>query len=316
MKKLLLRLSTAIFFLVAFCLAGCAGMNATFDKIKNNIANLREEKPPITTSIEQMPVDAKAITRAIYKNATMADRDAGMRNVNFANVAVAQFRPYQRILNNFGLAEAHLYEYGDSHIRGTLFLEDALGRRSSLSYDAKYRNVGKTITVDTIELSPDYSRVPESVMFVIPADRFPHNTADLPSTLTGMLELAVSRAVNPMRLETELYDVREYVVLACLLDRISPSAKFDFMVAEESASYGGYKESTQYMDFDGWRIALLSGKFRLVGEPAGSAATRDDTGKSQLYFKAIYTPGKEAGFIRIPKMVGLYCVGGSKGSSH
>ncbi len=244
----------------------------------------------------------------------MADRDAGMHNVNFAGAGASQFRPYQSILNNFGIVEAHLYEYGDSHVKGTLFLEDAMGRRSSLTYNAEYRKVGDSITVDTIEVSPDYSRVPESVMFVIPADQFPQNPADLPSTFTGMLELATSRAVNPVRPEKGLYDVREYVVLAFLLDRISPSAKFDFMVAEEPASYGGYKKSTRYMDFDGWRIALLSGKFRLFGKSTGSVITRDgDVEKSQLYFKAIYTPGKEAGFIRIPKMVGLYYVGGPKG---
>ena len=314
MTQQLVRILTAVFCIIALCLTGCAGMNATFDKIKDNIAGLRAEKPPIATSLEQMPVDAGAITHAIYKNITLVHDDAGAIRVNFTGAAISQLPSDHRVLRNFRLSEAHLYEHEPSHIKGTLFLEDAIGRRSSVSYEAEYRRTGDTITVETIDVNPIYSRVPEPVMFVVPAHRISPDRDGLPSTFTGMLEFAASRAVNPTQREAGFDGVREYVVMVFLLDRISPSAKFDFMVAEESASYGGYKESTRYMDFDGWRIALLSGKLRLVGDAASPMTTLGGhEGESRLYFKAIYIPGREAGFIRIPKMVGLYCMGGPQG---
>ncbi|HPA15957.1 MAG TPA: hypothetical protein PKV75_11910 [Desulfobacterales bacterium] len=314
MTQQLLRLLTAVILPAALCFAGCAGMNNTFDGIKKNIADLRREKPPIATSLKQMPEDARAITCAIYKNITMVHHDGDLMPVNFTGTAMSQFSSDQKVLQNFTLTGAHLYEHEPSHIKGALFLEDAVGRRSSLSYDATYQRTGENIIIDTIELTPIYSPDPEPVLLVVPADRIPSNPADLPSSHTGMLQFAAVRAVNPTQPEDGFYGIREYVVMAFFLDRISPTAKFDLKVSKESVTYEGYNKATRYMDFDGWRLALLSGKFRLFADPAHSVTTPGgDEGETRLYFKAIYTPGKESGLIRISRMVGVFCAGGPQG---
>lgn len=157
MTQQLLRLLTAVILPAALCFAGCAGMNNTFDGIKKNIADLRREKPPIATSLKQMPEDARAITCAIYKNITMVHHDGDLMPVNFTGTAMSQFSSDQKVLQNFTLTGAHLYEHEPSHIKGALFLEDAVGRRSSLSYDATYQRTGENIIIDTIELTPIYS---------------------------------------------------------------------------------------------------------------------------------------------------------------
>lgn len=192
-------------------------MNNTFDGIKKNIADLRREKPPIATSLKQMPEDARAITCAIYKNITMVHHDGDLMPVNFTGTAMSQFSSDQKVLQNFTLTGAHLYEHEPSHIKGALFLEDAVGRRSSLSYDATYQRTGENIIIDTIELTPIYSPDPEPVLLVVPADRIPSNPADLPSSHTGMLQFAAVRAVNPTQPEDGFYGIREYVVMAFFL---------------------------------------------------------------------------------------------------
>jgi hypothetical protein len=51
-----------------------------------------------------------------------------------------------------------------------------------------------------------------------------------------------------------------------------------------------------YLDFNGWRVGLMAGRFPLMNSGAGE----------ELYLKALYIPGKEGGFFRTASMVGLY----------
>ena len=56
------------------------------------------------------------------------------------------------------------------------------------------------------------------------------------------------------------------------------------------------------MDFNGWRVALLPGRFVLF----------NDSEDAPLFVKAVFTPGKEASPLsRSPRVIGLFCLDGS-----
>ena len=93
--------------------------------------------------------------------------------------------------------------------------------------------------------------------------------------------------------------------MVVLLDQISPSSKLEVKISDDPDSIYGYKESTKYIDMNGWRVALLAGRLILF----------DNGDEPDLFVKAVFTPGKEAGFIRTPKLVGLYCLNDPKGPS-
>ncbi|MFO8166214.1 MAG: hypothetical protein R6T98_16965 [Desulfatiglandales bacterium] len=86
------------------------------------------------------------------------------------------------------------------------------------------------------------------------------------------------------------------------LDQISPASNLDVTISDDSASIYGYKCSTKYIYFNGWRVALLPGQFTLF----------DSGEKSDLFVKVVFTPGKKAGFIRPSNLVRLFCLNEEK----
>ena len=58
----------------------------------------------------------------------------------------------------------------------------------------------------------------------------------------------------------------------------------------------GYAKDSRYVDYNGWRVGLVS----------GCLALKNPKTESSLYLKAVYTPGKEAGLFKSAKLVGVY----------
>ena len=88
----------------------------------------------------------------------------------------------------------------------------------------------------------------------------------------------------------------EYAVFIFLLDRISPSAKLEVNVSTDKTSVYGYNKATQYLDFNGWRVGILTGQFSLSDQA------------EPLYVKAVFMPGKEVGKIKQSRLIGRYTI--------
>ena len=77
------------------------------------------------------------------------------------------------------------------------------------------------------------------------------------------------------------------------MDRVSPTADSELKISQEDISNFGYKDSSKYIDINGWRIGILPGKFNLA--------------VSDWFIKVTFTPGEEmGGGSRFTRLVGLF----------
>ena len=261
---------------------------------------------PIATSLDQMPGDIATVVTAIQQRIIGYDVDRAS-NVRFANETASAFAETWSFLRGFAPAGTQLYTYetvtDDPAAKtgcGRLDFEGPLGRRASALYETRFRPSADDLMVEENQVNPVYSDFPEPIMFVVPADVLP---TTYPGNYPELLEFVGERAVNPLTPESISPEKSEYTIFVFLLDRISPSSKLEVKISNEKTGIRGYKESTMYIDFNGWRVALLSGRFTLF----------DPEGTNPLYVKAILTPGQQARTkSRAPKPIGLFCLDGSR----
>jgi hypothetical protein len=289
---------------------GCADMAGQLDKFGKKLSTIGRAKPsePIATSLEQMPDDAATVTVAI-RNRLMVPPRGVHPNATFAGGIGEKIKPLWVAADGFVPAGARLYVHQagteDPSVRtavGRLDFKGPFGRRPSVRYEAHYRTAGGAVTIDEVEVQPVFSELPESMLFVVPAKA---TQTALPDTFGELLAYVGERAVPFAQRQPAPAEKNEYVIFVFLLDQVSPSAKLEVKISDDPESMYGYKESTKYIDMNGWRVALLSGRFILF----------DNGEEPDLFVKAVFTPGKEAGFIRTPKLVGLYCLNEAKGQS-
>ena len=264
---------------------------------------------PIATSLEQMPNDASMMARAIQERMTMTGQEQ-VQNVRFTGETGATLSQTWSFMKGFVHTDAQLYEYqaaadtpSAKTASGRLDFEGPLGRRASALYHTSYRLSGINLVVEEARVEPIYSNFPEPMMFVIHAEELPKETGAYPGTYTGLLHFASEHAVNPSKPESISLEKEEYVIFVFLLDRISPSSKLEIKVSDEKNGIRGYTKSTKYIDFNGWRVALLYGRFIMF----------DNRGTQPLYVKAVFIPGREvAALSRSPKLVGLFYLDGTR----
>ena len=150
-------------------------------------------------------------------------------------------------------------------------------------------------------MEPLYSTKPEPVMFIVPAASLPKSANLFSDSYMELFKFAGEKAISPSSQEIiaeKTEEDMENAVFVFLLDRISPSAKLQVKVSTNKTSVYGYKKATRYLDFNGWRVGVLSGKFSLSG-----------LGQEEpLYIKAVFTPGKEVGKMRPPRLIGRYAI--------
>ena len=138
-------------------------------------------------------------------------------------------------------------------------------------------------------------------MFVVPANRLPANPNSYPSTYGGLLEFVGAQAIPSTKPTTVSMEAKDYVIFVFFRDPVSPTANLHVKVSDNPTGIYGYHKSTRYLNFDGYRVAQLAGRFTLFG----------DSTLPPLYVKAVFTSGEEVGFLRrSPQLVGLYNICG------
>ena len=289
---------------------GCADLAGQLDQFGKKLTTIGKAKlpEPIATSLDQMPDDATTVTVAI-RNRLMVPPRRVHPNATFAGGIGEKIKSLWSTEDRFVPAGVRLYVHQasteDPSVRtavGRLDFKGPFGRRASVRYEAHYRTAGGAVTIDDVEVQPVFSDLPQPMLFVVPANAI--QTA-LPDTFGELLAYVGERAVPFTQRRTAPPENKEYVIVVVLLDQISPSAKLEVKISDDPESIYGYKESTKYIDFNGWRVALLAGHFILF----------DNGEEPDLFVKTVFTPGKEAGFIRMPKLVGLYGLNEPKGRS-
>jgi hypothetical protein len=140
------------------------------------------------------------------------------------------------------------------------------------------------------------------MMFVVPIEALSQGMGGYSETYAALLQFVGERAIDPEKSESFPMEKRDYVIFVFLRDRISPSSKLEVKISGEKAGTRGYKDSTSYIDFDGWRVALLPGRLTLF----------DNSGTAPLHLKTVFTPGAEVPSLRrAPTVVGLFHLDGT-----
>jgi hypothetical protein len=310
MRNHVSRFSVAFIATFVLVVGGCADMAGQLDQFGKKLSTIGRGTPsePIATSLEQMPDDAAAVTAAI-RNRIMVPPRGAHPNATFAAGVGEKIKPLWFAADGFVPAGVRLYVHeasaDDPSVRtsvGRLDFKGPFGRRASVRYEAHCRTAGGGVTIDDVEVQPIFSNLPEPMLFVLPANAM--QTA-IPDTFGELLAYVGERAVPFTQRQSAPLENKEYVIVVVLLDQISPSAKLEVKISDDPERIYGYKESTKYIDMNGWRVALLAGRFILF----------DNGEEPDLFVKAVFTPGKEAGSIRTPKLVGLYCLNEPKSPS-
>jgi len=310
MYRFLTKCRFAVLAVTVLFAGGCADLAGRLDQFEKKLTTMGSVKlpEPIATSLDQMPEDAAMVAAAIQKRMIGAGQEQ-VQEVKFGGNAGAEITQPWSTEEDFVPSGAQLYlneptadDPSEKNTSGRLDFEGALGRRASVRYDARYRSSEHGRIIQETRVTPIYSYFPEPILFVVPAQAL---STPYPDRYGELFQYVGERAVNYAQPESVVLEKKEYVIFVFFLDRISPASKLEVKISDKSTDIYGYKDSTKYIDFNGWRVALLAGRFILF----------DNGEEPDLFVKAVFTPGKEVGFIRPSKLVGLYCLNEPKGPS-
>lgn len=297
----LLKYRYVIPVVMIFLVFGCAGMQEQLKNFKQKMSQMGQINlpDPIAVSLDKMPEDAAIVTTAIHNRIMMTDQ-YGSNHVRFEkDIDAGSFLIGKEL--KFSGAELYIYQtekssLSEKTIAGKIDFEGPLGRRASALFLSRFRAAKNEIVIKEARVEPLYSTKPEPVMFIVPAASLPKSANLFPDSYMELFKLSGNKAVSPSSEKTE--ENMEYAVFVFLLDRISPSAELQVKVSADKTSVYGYKKATRYLDFNGWRVGILTGQFCLSGR--GQA--------EPLYIKAVFMPGKEVGKIRSPRLIGRYAI--------
>jgi len=270
-----------------FSLTGCNKNIQTLTQIGSaNASNTADTRTTYLPN-QSIPADIKLVSAAVGVSAYGENPE----KVSGVSLEQAIEQPCKRLVpSTFFLAHHKILQYGQSTkfhqsmtLSGSLDFQDIMGRRMILLYDAIYRIGQKGVTISrcrTTSIFPASQDSPEVVAFTVPAKKMPKKTREVFSSFKKLYQFAAKNAIpmgKPKRLPG---GDNMYCVFAFVLDRVSPTSSIKFMVDDTKTKLRGYSDASRYYDYDGWRVALLPGTFKLIDE-------------KPLYFKLSYKPGDE-----------------------
>jgi len=304
----LLKYRYVILAVMIFLFFGCAGMQEQFKKLKQKMEQMGQINlpDPIADSMDKMPKDTAMVISAIHNKIVMAD-GYKPENIKFEkNIDAGSFLIGKEL--KFSGTELYIYQTqktnpSEKAIAGKINFEGPLGRKTSALFLSRFKSVKKEIVIQETRVEPLYSTQPEPVMFIVPAASLPESANLFPDSYMTLYQFAGKKSVHPSSKEViseETEENPEYAVFVFLMDRISPSAKLEVKVSADKTSVYGYKKATRYLDFNGWRVGILTGQFSFSSQT------------EPLFIKAVFVPGKEVGKIRPAKLIGRYAINKAK----
>lgn len=236
---------------------------------------------------QSIPADIKLVSAAVGVSAYGENPE----KISGVKLERAIEQPCRKLVPpTFFLAHHKILLYGQSTkfhksmtLSGSLDFQDVMGRRMILLYDATYRIRQKGVTIfqcGITSIFPASQDSPEVIAFTVPANKMPKKTREIFSSFKKLYRFVAKNAIPMGKPESLPGGDNMYCVFAFVLDRISPTSSIKFMVDDTKTKSKGYSDASRYYDYDGWRVALLPGTFKLIDE-------------KPLYFKLSYRPGDE-----------------------
>ncbi len=253
---------------------------------------------PVAASLDEMPPDAAKVTRAIGNRLGGYAMPPDVRLDRAVNQTLAS----RNVLEpGFQVKSACLSTYATTgsasrQAAGRMELCDGLGRSAAVAFETAYAIQDDHTVINTVTIRPLFDTTPATVCFVVPAESADLKAAGSSPNFAALYNYLGQRALDP---QTVIPGERKnYLLAVFFLNRMSPSAKATVAVSDSPSGIQGYSKDSRYMDYNGWRVGLLS----------GNMALKNPKTESSVYLKAVYTPGKEAGFLRMAKLAGVYAM--------
>jgi hypothetical protein len=244
----------------------------------------------LSMTMDQIPADARIAAAGVnylVHNATppadlgfLLEDDAAL-SVNGGGMAYKGFEPSgQRLF----LYSPSVEDPDRIQAGGVIDLVDAYRRTARVKYSAAYRRDGKGIRIQSLTVAPYYATDQITELFLVPADMFPQDLGGIKPTWENLYLLVRGLNASAAAAYSDGSEKRDYLLFAFFRDHAAPSAEVKLMVANKMTSdygWGWCSSGVSVFDFQGWRVAMVSGTF-----PAMPA--------SPFYVKAYFRPGSEA----------------------
>ncbi|MDP6428468.1 MAG: hypothetical protein QF393_10665 [Rhodospirillales bacterium] len=267
-RRQISRLKSLLAVFALLTLGACA---AGYNIPKSNV-NLADGFPP----------DAEAVASAIVEMLSGRNPSDTLR-VRLAPGAGSGATDDSMDYRGFKLTGHSLIRHGSREqspgkiiAAGVLKLTDSDFRRTSVIYRAEYGFVGDEIVISDIESATLFSIKPEAELFAVPRASMGPFAALSAASFDKLLKTVRAKRILP---DAGVRGDKDYLIFVFLRDRISPSSKLEVKISDTLLNKFGYKDSSTYRDYNGWRIGVLQGTFDVTYEG--------------LYIKAVFNPGGE-----------------------
>lgn len=285
----------------AVCLALILSVTVSFYGCKTSGLSLKKPgmaSEIIADSLSNMPEDAARVVRAAA--GLLAGKPLSS-SVSFPGEISGKILDAGIVEAGFTLTGCKLYQYdtpknsSDRRIMAVLDFENPLGRHCRGELKADYQVEAGAIHVESASCDPVFETIPKTLCFVLPANEVPCTRETLPTSFEALYQTVAQKAVVPTD-STLSNREQDWGMVVFFMDRISPSARVRLGVSASDKGFDGYTDASQYVDYNGWRVGFAAGRF----------AMKDPVAENKLYLKAVYTPGKEAGFFKASTITGLF----------
>jgi len=240
--------------LVLTALAGCSGVPATLAPV------------PEGGLVAETPADAELAAKAMLARI----RGKAVQGATIAPEAAVSPDGHGFAYDGFEVSGLRLHRYmaWDSgtggtpgrDVNGVLALEDAHGRRAELLFRLAYTLDNATLTVRRCTVGPLYAANPRIEVFAVPKGALPGPAPDWAATFEAVR--AVDATPEGGLSDAALLDTHDLVLF--VMDRTSPDGDvalrldLEGMEGSEGLEPTMRLSATEWVDYDGWRVAVVS----------------------------------------------------------
>lgn len=270
--------------LVSVALTACGGQTV----------NMKEAvKASVSLDNQAMPADIKLASSAILMK-LKGYGDDSVQGVSFAPAATQHIKAIGLDYDGFVLRGVTILNYEPTaegtELVGLMVFEDSIGRRAGVRYLTEYQAQGQGIMIQHASVVQVHTVKPRIEAYVVPYD--PNvDQAAMSADHNAMYSYAVNNAVP---IQNAKPGIGDYDVFLFVMDRSSDTADTKGRVSKNESRGSGYEDATTLLDYNGWKVAVISGEL-------------DPLADNTLYAKLLHTPGEEAiWYSRSARLSGLF----------
>jgi hypothetical protein len=276
--------SVSMGILLSIALTSCGGQVI-------NMKDAADAAVPLNS--QTLPSDVKLVSASILMQMKGFGENQ-IKGVSYIPGAAQNLKSIGMDFDGFVLKGINIvnYEPMESHTElvGVMVFEDNAGRRAGVRYLADYQIEGQGILMQKASVVPVYTTRPRVEAYLVPYDPVVDMDA-LSSDHSALYQYAVMHAISIAQAPAETGD---YDVFMFAMDRSSETSLGKGRISKDVSKLTGFEGATTVLDFNGWKVAIISGEL-------------SPQGNTTLYSKMLHTPGDEgAWFLRSSRLRGLF----------